>query len=144
QQFDERSMWIAQRGNPVGFAPRLRLHPPAGVQARPFVVGVALGDSSSPNPNTTNIIRAGQLEDRVAYYRHGLFFVANPTAAETLHGYPLQLNVPSFVPVVRDAQTAIASFLASDGASFAPLGPTAACWEWPMSSALPEALNYVR
>jgi len=50
---------------------------------------------------------------------------------------------PPFVPVVRDARAAMADFLASDGMSFAPVGPTAAFGKWPMTSAVPEGLNYI-
>ena len=65
QQFADRSTWIAQRGSPIGTAPRLRLRPPAGIMPRPFVLAFARGDTASPNPNTTRIIRAGAFDDRV-------------------------------------------------------------------------------
>lgn len=144
QQFADRSTWIAQRGSPLGTAPRLRLRPPSGISPRPFVVSFARGDTASPNPNTTNIIRAGAFEDRVALYRHDRYWTDHPTIPKNPHGYFAQLiPVPAYVTLVRGAQAQVAEFFRSDGVTMLLPDP-AAYWEVPVLGPLPEDFGYIK
>jgi hypothetical protein len=52
QQFIDRVEWIAQRGSPQAWAPRLRRATLPGVPTRPFYYQMLRGDQSSPNPNS--------------------------------------------------------------------------------------------
>ena len=141
QQFVDRSEWIAQVGNPVAFAPRLRRSPPEGIAPRPVIIQFARGDTASPNPNTATILRAGELEDRATFFRHDLYFAANPTAPKNPHGYSLQYVAP-FFPTIRGAQGQVADFFASDGANMIVPDP-AGCFEVPVAGPLPEDFGYI-
>ena len=144
QQFADRSTWIAQRGSPIGTAPRLRLRPPQGIEPRPFVVSFARGDTASPNPNTTWIIRAGAFEDRVSFYLHDRYWADNPTVPKNPHGFFSQLVplIPPYLTIVRGAQAQVAEFLRSDGGSTIHPEPSP-YWEVPIAR-VPEDLGYIR
>jgi Bacterial virulence factor lipase N-terminal len=145
QQFADRSTWIAQRGSPIGTAPRLRLRPLAGIMPRPFVLSFARGDTASPNPNTTGIIRAGAVEDRAAFYRHDRYGEDNPSVPKNPHGFLSQLIplIPAYVTIVRGAQTQVAEFFRSDGTNVIHPAPRV-YWEVPIAGPLPEDLGYIR
>src|SRR5205823_1789457 len=64
--------WASQAGSPVAYAPHLRKAPLPGVPAKSVIYQFNLGDVSAPNPNTTAILRAGDLADRATFYRHDL------------------------------------------------------------------------
>jgi hypothetical protein len=145
QRYLDRSTWIAHRGSPIGTAPRLRLNPPSGVTARPFFVAMATGDTASPNPNTANIVRAGQFEDRTVLYRHDLYIAANPTVPRNPHGFFSQLIpvIPAYLTIVKAAQAQVADFFKADGI-FIPVPLPAPYWEVPIVGPLPEELGYIR
>src|SRR5437867_8742480 len=67
-----------QCAEPPAFTSGLRRDPPPGVSARPTLLWMARADQVSPNPTTSELIRAGDLKDRTVYYRHDLFYAANP------------------------------------------------------------------
>jgi hypothetical protein len=46
--------------------------PLLGVLAKSVIYQFAKGDLGAPNPNTTAILRSGDLADRTLYYRHDL------------------------------------------------------------------------
>jgi len=140
QRYIDRAEWIAQRGNPMVMAPLLRKHPPAGVPARPFLLQFARSDQSAPNPNTTAIIRAGDFADRTSYFRYDQWWATNQSAPKNAHGFMLQF-APPMVPVIRDAQTQIAEFFASDGARV--VKPSLPFWQVPIADPLPEDLGYI-
>ena len=140
QRYIDRAEWIAQRGNPMAFAPLLRRHPAAGIPARPFLLQFARGDQSAPNPNTTAIIRAGGFADCTSYFRYDRWWAENPAAPKNSHGFMLQF-LPPLVPVVRDAQMQIAEFFASDGRRV--VRPALPFWQVPITDSLPEDLGYI-
>jgi hypothetical protein len=54
--------WVSQAGSPVAYAAHLRRTAPLrGVPAKSVIVQFAKGDLGAPNPNTTAILRAGDL-----------------------------------------------------------------------------------
>ena len=89
--------WYDRSGSPETFAPRIRLRPDPAWASSPKQVAfqTAYGDGTVPNPTAGTLYRAGQLFDRVVYYRndktptfnsdpHG--WLANPTLAGRTSG----------------------------------------------------------
>jgi hypothetical protein len=100
------------------------------------------GDQSAPNVNQSNFVRAGGLEDCVSFFRYDQWWPLNPTAPKNSHSAIIRFDVVANRPLMRDIQTQIAEFFASNGATFvAPPGLTA-YWEVPIV-ALPWGLNYI-
>lgn len=73
--------WLERQGSPETFAPLLRLHPRYGPKTVEFLN--AFGDHTVPNVTLGNIIRAGNLFDRVTYYRND----ETPTSGTDPHGF---------------------------------------------------------
>lgn len=153
QEFMEQSEWASQAGNPVAYAPYLRKSPLAGNPVKSVIYQIAKGDVVVPNPTSTAIIRAGELQDRVTYFRNDIAFAASSAA-----GAPVQKNPHTFLTRLADvpfaqavaikAQTQIATFFATDGGltidpdSAAPALPVAV-FETPIIPPLPEELNFI-
>ena len=82
----DNTEWVTQAGNPVAYAPHLRADPLAGVPAKSVILQFARGDKTVPNPTTSAIIRAGDLNDRTTLFRNDLAFalgVGFPTNPHT-------------------------------------------------------------
>nr|MDQ6919460.1 Ig-like domain-containing protein [Candidatus Dormibacteraeota bacterium] len=62
--------WQERAGDPVAFAPLLRLRPPAGAPVKHVIFETAFGDHTVPNPTAGEMYRSGQLFDLVSYYRN--------------------------------------------------------------------------
>jgi hypothetical protein len=88
QRYLAYATWYGRPGGPETYAPLLRKQP--RYAAKTVLYQVAFGDNTVPNITSGNIIRAGDLFDRVTYYRndktatretnpHG--FLADPTLA---------------------------------------------------------------
>ncbi len=126
--------WVSQSGNPVAYAPHLRMSPLDGVPAKSIIVQFAKGDLTVPNPTTTAILRAGDLADRATYFRQDLL---NP--AVNPHTF---LTLSSGVTQGLQAQAQIAVFFASDGAVTIDPDGAGALFEVPIAGPLPETLNF--
>jgi hypothetical protein len=115
------------------------------------------GDETAPNPNATAVIRAGDLADRVAYYRHDVAHAADPHIPNNPHQFLLGLPItPSSTlePVVEMAkQRQVAEFFALDG-QFDLTDPEinladvrtpdgTPLFEVPIAGPLPEDLNFI-
>ena len=153
QEFIEQSEWASQVGNPVAYAPYLRKSPLAGNPVKSVIYQVAKGDQTVPNPTSTAIIRAGELQDRVTYYRNDIAFAAsgggvprNPhTFLTNIAGTPLA------AAIAFKAQSQIATFFATNGAltidpNLAPPplpGGVPPLFETPIIPPLPEGLNFI-
>ena len=142
QRVVDRIVWVSQYVNPLGFAPRLRRAPPAGVPARPFLLQYARSDQNVPNALAMDLIRAGDFADRVSFYRHDLNFglvgvLANP------HAFFNTINAanPNFYRIFLGAQHQAATFFESDGATLANPAPTE-LWETPIAF-LRDDLHYL-
>jgi len=159
QDFTEQLEWAAQAGNPVAYAPYIRKSPLGGNPAKSVIFQIAKGDTTVPNPTATAIIRAGDLQDRVTYYRNDIAFALSPAGPANPGG--AQRNPHTFLTnialggvsaaVAFKAQTQIATFFASNGAltidpddappalpaGFPPL------FEAPIVPPLPEGLNFL-
>lgn len=87
----------------------------------------------------------GNLVDRTVYCRHGVAFAQDPTIPKNPHacaGSPTHPNA-LFRSVARGVQRQIAQCLASGGTVIVLREPTD-LFEVPVSSELPETLNFIR
>jgi hypothetical protein len=138
QEYTEQAEWASQIGNPVAYAPYLRKSPLRGNPVKSVIYQVATGDQTVPNPTSTAIIRAGELQDRVTYYRNdlaGAARVPNPHTFLTNIGGASALNAFA-------AQGQIATFFATDGALTIDPDGAGPVFETPIMLPLPEILNF--
>jgi hypothetical protein len=144
----EFSEMVSESGlTPVVWARHLREEPLPGLYPKSVIYQFATGDQQAVNPGTTALIRAGNLADRTLYYRHDLAFAQDPspTMPKNPHlfaGSPTSPNA-LFRSISRGAQDQIGAFLASDGTVVIHPEP-AQFFEVPISSSLPEDLNFIR
>lgn len=118
--------WLGMNGDPMAFAPHLKLAPLNG-SARPMLMQFALGDMTMPNPATSDWINAAGLLGSTWEYRHDLARAKTPDLPAdphpflvlfvSLNGASIQLPGADGLSISLDAQDQIAGFLASDGAS---------------------------
>lgn len=143
QNFFDRSEWVSQSGNPVAYAAHIRKDPLPGADPKPVIVQYAKGDVTVPNPTNTALVRAGDLADRTTYFRNDLAFAANPAFPKNPHGFISGLASPVTAPIAIAAQTQIAVFFASDGATVIDPDGAGPLFETPIVPPLPEGLNFI-
>ena len=126
QRYFDHGTWQERAGDPVAFAPLLRLRPPAGAPVKHVIWQSAFGDHTVPNPTAGEMYRAGRLFGLVSYYRNDktATFMSDP------HGFLLDPRLAG-----RDqGQLQVLTFLASGGATVIdPDGPGPA-WEVPVAN----------
>jgi hypothetical protein len=142
QEVLENTEWVSQAGSPVAYAPHLRRAPLPGVPAKSVIFQFAKGDLGAPNPNTTAILRAGDLADRTLYYRHDLARAEIPSLPMNAHMFMVSIGVVAFRDISLGAQAQIAIFFVSDGETIVHPAP-ARFFEVPIQGPLPEELNYI-
>jgi hypothetical protein len=150
QDLTEQLEWAAQAGNPVAYAPYIRKSPLSGNPAKSVIFQIAKGDQTVPNPTGTAIIRAGELQDRVTYYRNDIAFALSPTVVpKNPHTFLTNIALGGVATAVAfKAQTQIATFFASNGAltidpDDAPPALPVPVFETPIVLPLPEGLNFI-
>jgi hypothetical protein len=141
QEVLENFEWVSQTGSPVAYAPHVRRAPLPGVGAKSVIYQFAKGDLGAPNPNTTAILRAGDLADRTLYYRHDLARTEIPSLPVNAHMFMVSVGVVPFREIALAAQTQTAIFFATDGAVIIQPQPLR-FFEVPIQGRLPEDLNY--
>jgi hypothetical protein len=120
QKYFDHGVWQERAGDPVAFAPLLRLRPPPGAPAKHVIWQSAFGDHTVPNPTAGEMYRAGHLFDLVSYYRND----KTPTFAFDPHGFLLDPRLAG-----RDqGQLQVLTFISSGGATV--IDPDAAGPEW--------------
>jgi hypothetical protein len=137
--------WGAQMTSSVAAAPLLRKSPVAGVPARPFLIQMARSDQMSNNPSTSELIRAGDIADRVVLYRHDRNAGAgNPGVIPNPHPFLGQVVAPSesMRTVAVAAQHQIGAFFESDGTKVIAPSP-GELWEFPIVGPPPEDLYFL-
>jgi hypothetical protein len=158
----ENSEWVTQAGNPAAYAPHLRRAPLPGMPEKHVIVQFAKGDQTVPNPTTTAILRAGDLEDRATFFRNDLAFAANPAIPKNPHTFMTGVLSPIGGGIALDAQLQIATFFASETVPgitpividpdpspipdpAAPAGPPflVSVFEVPIVPPLPETLSFI-
>lgn len=153
QAFFENSEWVRQAESAVAYAPYLRRMPLPGMQPKPVIVQMARGDQDVVNPNTTALLRSGDLGDRTTFFRNDLAYAVDPTLPKDPHIFMARTfvsgNPPSARPVALAAQQQIAVFFASDGAlvldpdDVVPPPATIPVFEVPIVPPLPEDLGFI-
>jgi hypothetical protein len=143
QRVQEWKEWCSMAGDPIAYAPHLRKQPLRGVPPKNVLIQFYRGDPNVENPQTSALIRAGDLADRATFYRHDLAYADNPTLAKNPHQFFQNLNVPANQAITLALQLQAAAFLASDGQRTDQPLPVR-YFEVPILGALPEALNYIR
>lgn len=142
QRVLDREAWASQIGNPVAFAPLIRRAPAPGMTSRPFLIQIARSDQSTANPGQTEVLRAGDLADRVTLYRHDLNF-GNAGVPPNSHLYLNSVaQAPNWARIGLAAQQQIATFFETDGAEVTHPTP-AEFWEVPIRGPLPEDTYYL-
>jgi Bacterial Ig-like domain len=106
QEYIDRAEWAQQAGNPAAYAPYI---------TRPIIIQFARGDKTVPNPTTSAILRACGCAARATLFRNDLAFAANPATPKNPHTFLTNIFVPSVALYAIEAQTQMATFLASDG-----------------------------
>jgi len=142
QEVLENIAWVSQAGSPVAYAPHLRSAPLQSVPAKSVIYQFAKGDQNAPNPNTTAILRAGDLADRTLFYRHDLAFAEDPTVPKNPHGFVRRTDLLDARPIALGAQSQVAVFFASDGTEIIHPEPER-FFEVPIVLPLPEKLNFI-
>jgi dienelactone hydrolase len=132
QKLIDDTEWAQQAGNPAAYAPHV---------ASPIIIQFARGDQTVPNPTTSAIIRAGDLQSRTTLYRHDLAFAVTPGLGKNPHAF-LTGIAGAFAPFAVAAQTQMATFLASDGATTIDPDGAGTIFETP-TSIVPEDLAYI-
>ena len=145
QEVIDDTEWVSQSSNPVAWAPHLRLDPLAGVGSKHVIVQFARGDQTVPNPTATALIRAGHLQDRATFFRNDLAFAADPTLPKNPHTFLTRIvgSTALAAQIAAEAQTQIATFFTSDGATTIDPDGTGALFETPIAGPLPEDLGFI-
>jgi hypothetical protein len=139
----DRNEWVQQAGNPVSYAPFIRKHPLAGNTAKPVIFQFAKGDQTVPNPTTTAILRAGDLASNATLFRNDLAYAANPAVPKNPHTFLTNIGVPAAAGYAVGAQTQIAVFFQSNGATVIDPDSAGPFFEVPVNPPLPETLGYI-
>ena len=127
QNVFEMLEWLGMQGDPVAFAPHLKPSPLAGVPARPVLIQFARADRTMPNPASSLLVRAAQLQANTWLYRHDLARAQDPNLPANPHpflvlfvelgGSGIQLPDTAALAISLDAQQQLAGFFTADGAS---------------------------
>jgi len=144
QRLIDDAEWIGQVGSPVAYAPHLRRAPLPGAMPKSVILQFAKGDQTVPNPTSSAVVRAGDLVDRVSYFRNDLAVAASGGTPLNPHTFLTNVVAGGIAPVIAlQAQTQIATFLASDGAIVTDPDGDGPFFEVPIAEPLPEELNYL-
>jgi len=144
QEWFDFRRWVSQAGNAAAYAPYLRKQPLRGVPGKRVIIQFVKGDQTAPNPTTSTLIRAGDLEDRATFFRYDLVFEAFPTIPKNPHPYLLPLFVaPQVDPFALATQKQIAIFFATDGDVTIDPDGSEPIFEVPIVLPLPEDLSFI-
>jgi hypothetical protein len=143
QEVIDNSEWVSQQGGPVAYATYIRKSPLAGVGAKPVIVQFAKGDQNVTNPQTSALIRAGDLLDRTTYFRHDLAFADDPSIPKDPHVFLVTFVNTTTTAISVQAQEQMGVFLASDGAITIDPDGALTYFEVPIAGPLPETLNFI-
>jgi hypothetical protein len=115
QAYFARAEWLTQAANPVAFAPYVRHLPLAGVGPKAVLYQWAVGDRTVPNPTTTALLAAGQLQPASVLFRHDLLAPSLSDRFKDPHAFLTWTAFPEVYAIGRAAQEQIARFFLSGG-----------------------------
>jgi fermentation-respiration switch protein FrsA (DUF1100 family) len=111
QTLIDNTEWAQQEANPAAYAPFI---------TAPVIIQFARGDMTVPNPTTSAIIRAGNLQSRTTLFRNDLVIASGVPVSHNPHTFLTNLFTPTGFdpgrPYALQAQAQIATFFATDGA----------------------------
>jgi fermentation-respiration switch protein FrsA (DUF1100 family) len=111
QTLIDNTEWAQQAANPAAYAPFI---------TAPVIIQFARGDMTVPNPTTSAIIRAGNLQSRTTLFRNDLVIASGVPVSHNPHTFLTNLFTPTGFdpgrPYALQAQVQIATFFATDGA----------------------------
>jgi hypothetical protein len=139
----DQAEWATQAGDPVAFAVHVRKEPLRGSAPKPVIVQFAKGDMTVPNPTNSNLIRAGELQDRATFFRNDLAFAANPATPKNPHTFLTNIGSAAVGPLSLAAQAQIAVFFQSNGATVIDPDGAGPLFETPVALPLPEVVNFI-
>jgi hypothetical protein len=139
----DRFEWVQQSGNPVSYASSIRKDPPRGHAKKSVLFQFAKGDQTVPNPTSSAILRAGDLEDRAVYYRNDLAWAANNAVPKNPHTFLTNIGSAATAGYAVGAQSQIAAFFASGGSTVIDPDGAGPFFEVPIVLPLPETLNFI-
>jgi dienelactone hydrolase len=142
QTYFDHATWITNNGNPAAFARTVRSST-IDIAGRPVLYQMFRSDQSESNPLTSELIRAGGLEDRVVLYRHDLFWQDHPTVMKDPHMVLNNLLTPTINTIAIAGQEQIVQFLLSNGATIIHPSP-AKYWEVPITGPMPDDFAFIR
>jgi hypothetical protein len=143
QEVLDRFEWVQQPGNPVSYAASIRKDPPRGHARKPVLIQFAKGDSTVPNPTSSAILRAGDLEDRAVYFRNDLAWATNNAMPKNPHTFLTNIGSAAAAGYAIGAQSQIAAFFASHGVTVIDPDGAGPYFEVPIALPLPEGLNFI-
>lgn len=124
QNFFERMEWLQATADPLSYASHLAWSTLPGVPVKKVLWQFAKGDRSVPNPTSTALIRAANMQKSAQYYRHDLAREAAKDLPLNPHPFlagfldldsgGLQFSLPGLA-VASAAQSQIAGFFGADG-----------------------------
>ena len=124
----ENLEWLSMSGDPLAFAPHLKVSPLPRRTSRPALVQFAKADRTMPNPTSTALVRAGGWQSSTWWYRHDLALAKAPDLPLDPHPFlvlfvsldgsgTVQLPGLAGLAISLDAQGQLAGFFGTDGAS---------------------------
>jgi hypothetical protein len=143
QEVLERAEWVSQAGDAAAYAPYLRKSPLPGVPPKSALLQICKGDETGPNPRNMAIVRAGDLADRVTFFRNDLAYMEDPAVPKDPHSFLNRFNSAGITGEIgRGGQIQVAVFLASDGTNIIWPEPSR-FFEVPIVPPLPEDLAFI-
>jgi hypothetical protein len=143
QRYFDEIAWISASGDGASYAPNIRKEPLAGISPKAILINFGKGDSSAPNPRTTQLIRAGGYADLVTFYRNDLAYAEDHTVYKNPHTYVQKWMLEGLSgPIGRGGLEQMAIFLASRGQTIIHPEP-ARFFEVPVPQPLPEDFSYI-
>jgi pimeloyl-ACP methyl ester carboxylesterase len=146
--FDNRN-WVRQPGEGGAYTVFLRKRPLPGRQPTPVIIGVARGDYAVPNPSAWDAVRAGELEDRVTFFRNDVAVALDSRMPKDPHRFSWlsdpesPTSSPLRAQTGRLIQTQAAVFLASLGTNTIDPDGTGPLFETPIPLPLPDGMHFI-
>lgn len=117
--------WLQAVGDPIPFAPHLKLSPLAGVPAKRLLFQIARGDRTVPNPTNANLIRQAGGQDSTVLYRHDVARANSIGLPDNPHAFLVDFRSVPGLAIAQAAQNQIAGFATADGSSIPDANSTA-------------------